>query len=483
MLGNAAAEMGQLDAAAEFYRRARELQPNDHVIRYNLGQVHYWRGYIVDAIEELDCARHLMPSYLPAQTAYIMALHNFDGAAPDQIAATVREWGSQFAPKHSHRMKVGPNRPSNGRIRVGFVSGDFRTHSVAHFFEPIASARDSRAFEHIFYSNSSHEDEVTERMKGYADRWRQVWQLSDDALVELISADRIDVLVDLSGHTDLNRLGVFARRPAAVQISYLGYPGSTGLRAMDYRITDSLTDPSPSADGWHTEVLLRLPASQWCFRPFRQRPPDSPKGPRVQGVTFGSFNNLIKLSDTILDCWIKILNRVPEARFRLARVRSARRAEDIISRFVRGGVSRERIECVPYRTEAPHGRQFEGVDIALDSFPYNGVTTTCEALYLGVPVVTLHGSHGVSRSGLSILTTLGAQRLVASRPEQYVDIAVGLARTPGEIDRVRADLKERFERSPLRNERGFAVAFENLLREAIERSLLCRDGSEVGDSA
>ena len=230
MLGNVASELGELDAAVAHYEHARDLNPSDHVIHYNLGLNQLSRGYIDAAIAELRAACGLNPSYLQAQSSHIMALHSSDRISPEEIAATIREWGARFSLEHPASVARGV-RSSTDRtetLRVGFISGDFRTHSVAHFFEPILSARDRGAFAYVLYSNSHLQDGVTARLRAYADAWRDVWRLTDDALIELVRTDRIDILVDLSGHTAANRLAVFARRAAPVQVSYLGYPASTG---------------------------------------------------------------------------------------------------------------------------------------------------------------------------------------------------------------------------------------------------------------
>jgi protein O-GlcNAc transferase len=473
MLGNVASELGDLDLAVVHYRRARDLQPNDHVIRYNLGSNHLWRGYIDAAIEELRTACALNPSYLLAQSSLIMALHNSDRISPEYIDAIIREWGGRFSQEHP--APALPERRADNVpeiLRVGFISGDFRAHSVAHFFEPLVSAHDREAFTYFLYSNSKAQDAVTERLRGSADAWRDIWQLTDDALIDLMRTDRIDILVDLSGHTALNRLAVFARRAAPVQISYLGYPASSGLATMDFRITDAVTDPPVPADDWHCERLLRLPESQWCFRPFGMPTPPGPLPARAVGfITFGSFNNLTKASDTLLNCWVQILVKLPTSRLRLTRVRSVQRAAEIIALFGQSGVAPERIDCVPYANDPPYGQQFAGVDIALDNYPYNGVTTTCESLYVGVPVISLHGRNGVSRSGLSLLGALGLAELVASTPEQYVEIAVALGSDLSRLEQLRVTLRARFEQSSLRDEKRFTANFEELLRTAWQQHL------------
>jgi protein O-GlcNAc transferase len=469
MLGNAASELGDLDAAGVYLARARDLQPNEPVIRFNLGVNQLGRGYLEAALEELHAACNLNPAYLPAQSAYLLALHNSDRIGTDEIAAATREWGMRFAMQHPAtarpRARHDPGLPE--RLRVGFISGDFRLHSVAHFFEPIVDARDRRAFEYILYSNSQHRDQVTARLQAAADDWREVWQLTDNALIELIRSDRIDILVDLSGHTAFNRLAVFARRAAPVQVTYLGYPDSTGVSTMDYRITDAATDPPPLAGSSHSERLLRLPDAQWCFRPFGTPPAPGPLPARKAGfVTFGSFNHLIKISDTLLNCWARILVGSPTSRLRLTRVRSPQRAADIVAMLGQSGVAAERIDCVPDRDDPPHGTQFAGVDIALDTYPYNGVTTTCEALYSGLPVISLQGQNCASRSGLSLLGSLGVGELVAAPAGQYVNIALGLCGDLPRLEQLRATLRLRFEQSSLRDETRFARHFEQLLHTA-----------------
>ena len=479
MLGNANSEIGDFDQAAAYYERARDIEPKNHVVRYNLGLCQLSRGYIDSAIAELAGACYLNPTYEAAHSAFIMALHYSDRAAPEEIVAAIREWGAQLAAQHASKAGAWTLRmdTTQGRkLRVGFVSGDFRTHSVAHFFEPIASARCRSTFEYILYSNSDRQDEVTERLRGYADVWRDVVHLSDDAMIDLIRADGIDILVDLSGHTSSNRLAVFAARAAPVQVTYLGFPDSTGLPTMDFRISDATTDPPIPADNWHAETLLRLPDSQWCFRPYgAPMPPDPLPALDAGFVTFGSFNNLTKISATILRCWTQILLQVPTARLRLTRVQSPERASEIVATLEKSGIRSDRIDCVPYRVEVPYGVQFVGVDIALDPFPYNGVTTSCECLFVGVPVISLYGRNSVSRSGLCILSALGLRELAASTEEQYVDIAVALARDLVGLEQLRQGLRGRMEQSSLRSEELFAKRFEELLQFAW-RQYLARRG-------
>ena len=468
MLGNAASELGEWDAAVGHLERARSLAPYNHVVRFNLGLNQLLRGYADPAIAELQAACDLHPVDLAARSCYFLGLHHSDGFGPEEIAAKIREWGAWFAERHAPKLRWVPREDANPRdtLRVGFVSGDFREHSVAHFFEPIGAERDPQAYWYVFYNTSPERDLVTERMRGYADEWRDVAQLTDPALMELIARDRIDILVDLSGHTHGGRLAVFAGRAAPVQVTYLGFPNGTGLPAMDYRITDAITDP-PSADEWHVERLLRLPDSQWCYRSFSPPMAPGPLPALAAGfVTFGSFNSLTKASDGLLRCWGDLLMQLPTSRLRLTRVRSSRRAADIVAALGQLGVAAGRIDCVPHRSDVPQGTQFAGVDIALDHYPYNGVTTTCESLYNGLPVVSLYGRHSASRSGLGILSSLGLGELAASSPQDYVRIAVALARDLPRLEQLRGSLRTRFDQSPLRDEKRFAANFEQALRTA-----------------
>jgi protein O-GlcNAc transferase len=236
---------------------------------------------------------------------------------------------------------------------------------------------------------------------------------------------------------------------------------------MDYRITDAFADPKPAADGWHSEKLLRLQRPQWCYRPLAASPAASPLPARSCGfVTFGSFNSLSKITATTIESWGKILGALPQSRLRLTRIRSPQRAADIVGILGQSGIEPARIECLPYKIEVPVESPFTGVDIALDCYPYNGVTTTCESLTSGVPVISLHGAHGAARSGLSILGAMGLRDLVASTPTQYAQIAVALARDLPRLEQLRSSLQARFERSALRDESGFAQAFEAQLRAA-----------------
>jgi predicted O-linked N-acetylglucosamine transferase (SPINDLY family) len=299
-------------------------------------------------------------------------------------------------------------------------------------------------------------------------RWRDVRGYNDDRLEHLVRSDRIDILVDLGGHTAGNHLRIFSRRPAPLQATWLGYPNTTGLTAMDYRITDSASDPAGKTDHWYTERLVRLEGGFLCFRPAPQTPLPAPPPMAAQGrITYGSFNNMAKMSPSLIGMWADLLHRVPDARLALknkALAEGPARAR-VIEQFRRLGIADERI-VMSGATESLEGHlsSYAYVDVALDSFPYHGTTTTCEALWMGVPVVTLTGAAHVSRVGASILSRVGLNELVTSSAEEYVAHAASWARRGAELQLLRQQLRERMRVSSLMDEAGFARRMELAFR-------------------
>ncbi len=352
--------------------------------------------------------------------------HYDPGATPRQLFEKHRQWGRTHAPFRYPK----PAPPQQGgRIRVGYVSGDFRRHSVGWFIRPVLAGHDAGEFEIYCYSTTPREDDLSAELKRHA-IWRDAFLMNDQELEECIRRDGIEILVDLSGHTAGNRLGVFARRPAPIQITWLGYPNTTGLEAMEYRFTDLWADPEGEAESLHTEKLLRLPGGFLCYGPDEQSPqPVSPTGP----VTFGSFNALPKIHDGLLSVWARILEQVPQAQLLIkASALGCPASQDHLrARFAAAGVDPGRILMNGHdQQHAQHLTAFQEVDIALDTFPYNGATTTCDALWMGVPVVALAGKAHAGRVGVSILQQAGHPEWLAATPEEYVEIAVRLAARP-----------------------------------------------------
>lgn len=421
-LGNALKDAGDFVEAGECLRHAVALKPNWHLAHSNLGTVFNQLGQAEHAAECFRRALELKPDYHPAHSNLLFTLNYLPGTDRAALFAEHRRFDTQFCQGFSdlislHQNTIEPER----RLRIGFVSGDLREHSVAHFIAPVFTRHDAAAFEIFCYANQTVSDGVTARLRETVEHWREVAGLSDEELADAIRRDRIDILVDLSGHTARHRLLVFARKPAPIQVSMIGYMQTTGLSAMDYRITDEHLDPTGVSDPFNTEKLIRLPAGAAAF----QTPIDSPRVNELPAlsnghVTFASFNNLAKVSPAAVAAWAEILRRQPNAQLLVV----GRAGNSLQSDFEKHGISADRLD---FRDRLPMREFLElhhQVDFLLDTFPYNGGTTSLLALWMGVPMVTLAGEGTVSRTGAGILQGVGLSRLVASSVEEYVTLAV-----------------------------------------------------------
>jgi len=321
-------------------------------------------------------------------------------------------------------------------------------------------------------SDGTARDAVTQRLRGLCDRWRDVGGMSDAEVARLVRNDQIDILIDLAGHTAGNRLAMFAHKPAPVQISYLGYPATTGLKAIDYRITDDIADPPGQTEAFHTERLLRIsPGPFLCYQPPAEAPDVAAELPMTRNgfVTFGSFNKASKAGPETIAMWAKVLHAVPNSKlmmkaFGLGGAGSRRR---IVESFAAEGIGIDRIqllESIP-ATEA-HLAQYGQLDIALDTFPYHGTTTTCEALWMGVPVISRVGAMHVSRVGASLLAAVGLAELAAADEQAYVTTAAALSSNPDRLATWRRELRERMKRSHLTDSSAFPEKMRKLLRQA-----------------
>ena len=346
------------------------------------------------------------------------------------------------SPRYAHA-PAGASR----RLRIGYVSADLREHATAGFIRPILTCHDRETFDVFCYNNSDEADALTQDMQRRAHRWRAITGMDDARAAQLIHADAIDILVDLSGHTRGNRLGVFARKPAPVQIGYLGYLNTSGMAAMDYRITDASADPPGASDRLHSETLLRLPQTLWCYQPPADAPSvASPPAQRNGYITFGSFNHIAKLNERVLNLWAELLRRLPASRLRVMALPDEEAAARIRAAMEKRGIDAARIRTLPRLARGQYWGMFGEVDIALDPFPYTGGATTCDSLWMGLPVVTLAGSFGFGRSGTTVLANAGLADLVAVDERHYLDcraarrcragagrVAPRHARTPGAL--------------------------------------------------
>jgi predicted O-linked N-acetylglucosamine transferase (SPINDLY family) len=423
-----------------------------------------WRSE--EALAACREALELHPDY-PALHTSLMTLLNRAGADPRLVLEAHCRWAECCAPAASDAMPH-QNLPEPGRrLRIGYVSADFRRHALSHFVLPLLEHHDPASVETYCYSNTPVTDEITRRCETLAAHWRDIAAVPDAAAHDLIRNDGIDILIDLSGHTSGNRLKLFARKPAPLQVTYLGYPATTGLRQMDYRITDARADPPGASEARYCEKLLRLPHSLWCFAPPQQMPAVGPvPALRAGHVTFGSLNSVSKLTPRLIALWSRLLLALPESRLLLATVPEGAPRARIAREFASSGADPSRLEFhgfLPWdQFWALHAR----IDVALDSFPCNGGATTCETLWLGVPLVSLAGDAFLARAGLSILTTIGLPELVARDEDEYLRIARELAGDRARLVRLRAGMRERMHASPLLDAAAFTRDLENLYRAA-----------------
>lgn len=455
----------RLREARTHFEAILKLRPDAPDAHANIGNVALREGNLDEALASFRKAALSAPPFAGAHFNYFFCLNYSDGYEPGEIFAEHTRWAREHA--DSLRNEAEPFRNSRKRdrkLRVGYVSPDFRAHSVAYFIEPVIRHHDRDQFEVFCYSNLIQPDQVTERIKAEADAWRDIHLKTARQVCEQIREDKIDILVDLAGHTGRNRLMVFAHKPAPIQVTYVGYPNTTGLAAMDYRITDACADPPGLTEQYHTETLVRLPHSFLAYAP----PADSPDvaalpALRKGHITFGSFNNAAKVITSVIALWSKILHAVPDSRLMLKHFafHSADARERFQGLFAQNGIAADRIDLLDFvPTVSSHLELYHEIDIALDPFPYNGTTTTCEALWMGVPVVALAGRSHAGRVGVSLLSNAGLADLIADSEEAYVRIAVQLAGAPEQLARLRASLRERLKNSPLTDAAALTRALE-----------------------
>lgn len=504
-LGNALRRAGRIGEAAGAYEKAVELQPDHAEAWGNLGTIRRDQAMFEESILAYERALRLKPGFASARgdlatvlkdqgrveeaiSAYrealradptlvgphsnlIYCLHASDHVAPERLSEEHIAWAKMHASqikRHDHRNAREPDR----RLRIGYVSGDLRDHPVARFIRPLLVERNRESFEITCYSTGTKSDEVTESLRATADAWYDATGATDAQLADGVRQHQIDILVDLGGHTGGGRLLAFARKPAPVQVTYLGYPNTSGLAAMDYRLTDALADPVGQTDAWHTESLIRLDG---CFLAYTlvDELPILERDRANRPVTFGSFNNLAKISPTTLKLWTDVLNAMPDARMiiKATSLGDSPTMDRARKRFADAGLPMDRVELLgPARSQSEHLSTYARIDVALDTFPYNGTTTTCEALAMGVPVVSLSGRHHASRVGLSILSAAGFPNWSTPDPKRYVQIACELANQPV------MDLRAKLRSSILCDGKRLVRSVEQAYRDAWKR--WCNEGGK-----
>ncbi|MBV9408005.1 MAG: tetratricopeptide repeat protein, partial [Candidatus Eremiobacteraeota bacterium] len=471
-VANTLMEVGRLDAALASYDKAIALAPEFIPAHYNRGVALRGQSRFAEAAVSFERALALKPDYAEVRSNLLVLL-NYDPTIDDAgLLAAHRDYdrhvtGPLAAAARPHVNDRAPDRP----LRVGYVSGDFARHPGGYFIAAVLAAHDRGAVEAYCYSGRAIEDDLTAQIRGHAAAWRSTIGVRDDDLAAQIRDDKIDILVDLSGHTAGNRLPVFGRKPAPVQVAWLGYFNTTGVAAIDYVLMDAATVP-PGAEQWFSERVVRLPDGRFCYAPPDFAPPVAPLPAASRGqVAFGSFNNLSKVTPEVIALWSGVLGAVPGSRLVLKWKSLADAAECARLRqaFAAHGIDPGRLDL---RGRSPHAEmlaEYGDVDIALDPFPFCGGLTSCEALWMGVPIFTLPGSRAVSRQTLGFLAQIGLAELSAETPERYVEIAAGLA---GDLDRLatlRGGLRDRMASSPLcdgaRFARGLEAAYRAMWRD------------------
>lgn len=463
LVGNARRSKGDLDAAGDAYREALRLRPDFADALANLGTVLRDSGKLDEAIACYRRATELTPAPWPASSlVYTLYFHPEYG--PQQLLEEHRAWDRRYAqPLEVSRTEYPNARDPQKRLRIGYVSPDFRAHCQSNFTIPLLAHHDRATFEIVCYSSVAIPDDTTARIKTHADVWRDVAHLDDQQLADLIAQDRIDVLVDLAMHMDKNRLLVFARRPAPVQVTWLAYPGTTGLSAIDYRLSDPQLDPEGSA-AFYTERTVRLPETFWCYDPLTDGPQVSELPALSNGYfTFGCLNNFCKITAPTLDLWSQVLAALPTSRLVvLTPAGSARQA--LLDGLRARGIASERIEPMDRLPRAEYLAAYNRFDLCLDTFPYTGHTTTLDSLWMGVPPITLAGATAVSRGGLSLLTNVGLTEFVARSPADFVRIATTLGAELPRLAEIRRTLRDKMQFSPLMNTHRFARNVESVYR-------------------
>lgn len=461
---------GKLAEAADCFRRAIALKPGLAIAHRNLGAALNGLGQYDDALDAVRKALEFSPQDSDAYSTLLFISQFSQKVSQAELLVEHLRFAKRFeAPLKPAWCKHDNIRDPAKRLKIGYVSADFRSHAVAAFIEPVLANHDRSQFEIFCYYNHAQRDKVTERINALVEHWVPCVGLNDDQLTERIRADGIDVVIDLSGHTAGNRMLALARKPAPVQITYLGYPSTSGLSAMDYRITDVYADP-PGSEAWYREQLLRLPDSLCVYHPVTAMPKVTALPALENGyVTFGSFNNSNKIDTNTITLWAKILSALPSSRLLMLTVPEGERRESIARQFEQAGVKRSRIDFHGKLPSQDFHAMLTHADIALDPLLITGGTTTCESLWMGVPVVVLSGQRFIHRVGFSFLSSAGLAQYAAATPEDYIKTALDAASNLPRLADLRRSLRDRLQASPLMDPVRFTRHFEHALRHAWQR--------------
>lgn len=472
ILGEAAtcSQQNQIYKAVSLYKSALKLAPKIPQLHNNLGSLMRELGMVEESIECFEKAISLKPDYASAHSNLLFLLQNL----PDQNLKTLliahQLWSKQQLEKNQNQTKESFNYQIRSPIVIGLVSQDLYFHPVSVFMLPWLEKHDRINFKIIAYSDREQADEMTKRIRQSVDEWRNVAGKDDDELALQIEEDRVNVLIDLAGHTAGNRLKMFARRVAPLQISWIGYSATTGIPNMDLAFMDDYVAPE-GCDEYFTEKLVRLEGLRFCYTPPFYAPEVAPSPFLKSGyLTFGCFNNLAKLTPLVIESWASILNALPQSRLILKwkSLGDQEAVRGIQLKFENFGVAPGRIECRGWSKHTAMLAEYSDVDVALDPFPFSGGLTSCDALYMGVPVITMPGELPISRQTGSFLNAIGLNEFIAKNPTEYLNVAINLSRNSSQLPSLREMLRERLLQSVLCDSKGFAKAVE----KAIQKNLL-----------
>jgi predicted O-linked N-acetylglucosamine transferase (SPINDLY family) len=470
-LGEVLKSVGQLKQAIWSFNRAINLEPKSGIYHNNLAGAYMDQGSLLQAKQS-----YLEAIKLGFYSAYsnLLLLTNYGlDLSMTEVFELHKGWDRFYQSLEGFQTKSFEFDYQHKKLRIGYVSPDFNQHSVSYFFAPLLDRHDSEKFEIYCYYSQTRIDETTRRFMEKADYWRSIPKVTDINAAQQIAEDEIDILVDLSGHTGGNRLGIFAIKPAPIQVSWLGYPNTTGLKAIDYRLTDDVADPEDNnEDGFYSEARIRLPTGFLCYRgdtavALSEQPPCLEKG----HITFGSFNNLRKVTDEVIAAWSAILKRVPDSQLL---IKSKQFAFDeikkgIIKKFNEHDIKRNRLILMDRLEQVDqHLSLYNQVDIALDTFPYNGTTTTCEALWMGVPTLTILGDCHAARVSASILSHSGMSAFIANDVDGYIEKASRFAQDVNALANIRRTIRGSLSASELCNEAEFVKNLETFYLNCFE---------------
>ena len=456
--------VNRADDAQQHYREAVRLRPEFADAWSNLGTSLTEQGRVAEAAECLRRADGIRPDPRTGSNL-LLALTYSSAHTPAQLRDEHAAWAAKYAADVTPAPV--PRKSPSRRLKIGYVSGDFRAHTAAGLIELLLTHHDRNAVHVTCYPNVPRKDDVTERLRRLADTWKPVHTMTDAQLASAVFGDEIDVLIDLSGHTAGNRLLCFARKPAPVQGTLFGYLSTTGLTAIDFRISDNYADPPGETEAFYTEKVIRLPNVAWAYKP----PTDAPAVNTLpsqarRSFAFGCLNNPAKLSDACTETWARVLKAVPKSRLVLMAGRSADAARLLGERFTQLGVASDRLEIVYRLPPGEYYEAYQPIDLCLDPFPFNGGVTTCDALWMGVPVLTLAGADYRSRQGVSILNNLGLSEFVADTPDKFVELATIWSGQRAGLADLRGSLREMMQQSPVTDAASYVRELEAAYRAA-----------------